>query len=464
MKCSQLKDVICTKNPAEKEIELAFCFTRDLYSQHTCVKCIEFKELPKATLNIISQISSDTYTDRDHLNEKDTNSVAIQISQVNSIDFSCNTLEINKSFISFLQNCIQLEVLNLENNNITNEAFKYLATGLLFTSKLLLPNLHLNGNPCMDNPKNIYILQVIETLRTSNRSFKCPVVKFESFLTVLELVDSVNDKPNDVAKTISLIKSLDISYSEISLSYDENIDTGVKLQSSSIVRFCNYVQYFKSLETIIMSNNNIGENIKNDLAISVLKNNNIIDVQLEGNPIYQVRECFTLFDTIRKIRTCGNSCTFKDCPETLEAFVSILKYIDASDDKTCDITENIEHLNISHFSRNSQNIHNSKEISAGLIHHLKLFRKLKTLNLSHAYLTSDALQELSEFLHNNNILLQLDISDNDIQIEGALIVLKSLDMNATLKKLNLSNNNITGINFEKIAAITCSLPNIEFDI
>ena len=49
-----------------------------------------------------------------------------------------------------------------------------------------------------------------------------------------------------------------------------------------------------------MSNNSIGEDVKNHLAISILRNN-IIDVQLEGNPIYQVRECFALFDTIRKL-------------------------------------------------------------------------------------------------------------------------------------------------------------------
>ena len=435
IKCIQLKDVICKNNPAEKEIEVAFCFTRDLYSEHNCVKCIKFKELPKATSTLISQISSDCYTDHDNLTEQITNSVVIQISQVASIDFSCNNLEINENFVSILQGCTHLEFLNLKNNNITNETFKYLATGLLFTSKLSLPNLHLNGNPCMDNIENISILQMIETLRTSNGNFKCPVVKFESFLTVLELVESVSNKPNDVAKAISRIKSLDISHSESSNPYDEDMDAGIKLQSPSIIKFCNYIKYLKSLESMNMSNNNIEENVKNDLVISVLKNSSIIDVQLEGNPIYQVRECVILFDTIRKIRMCGNSCTFKDCPEALEAFVSILNYIDAFDDKTCDFTQNIEHLNISHFCQNSQNFQNPKEISAGLIHHLKLFWKLKTLNLSHAYLTSDALQDLSEFLHNNNTLLQLDISDNDIQAEGALIVLKSLDTNTTLKKI-----------------------------
>ena len=56
--------------------------------------------------------------------------------------------------------------------------------------------------------------------------------------------------------------------------------------------------------------------------------------------------------------------------------------------------ENIEHLNINYFYQNSQSIHNPEEISASLIHHLKLFCTLKTLDLSYAYLTSDALEEL----------------------------------------------------------------------
>ena len=56
----------------------------------------------------------------------------------------------------------------------------------------------------------------------------------------------------------------------------------------------------------------------------------------------------------------------------------------------------------------------------------------------------DALKELSRFLCGNNTLLQLDLSHNSIQAEGALEILSSFDTNTTLKELNLSNNKITG--------------------
>ena len=55
----------------------------------------------------------------------------------------------------------------------------------------------------------------------------------------------------------------------------------------------------------------------------------------------------------------------------------------------------------------------------------------------------DALKELSRFLCGNNTLLQLDLSHNSIQAEGALVILSSFDTNTTLKELNLSNNKIT---------------------
>ena len=105
-----------------------------------------------------------------------------------------------------------------------------------------------------------------------------------------------------------------------------------------------------------------------------------------------------------------------------------------------------------HSSRNRpstssiEEIDSPVEISTGLIHHLILFRRLKTLNLSHAYITSQALEELSTFLENNDTLLELDISSNNILAEGTLNVLKSLDKSttSTVEKLNLNDNNICG--------------------
>ena len=465
MKCIHFEEVMCSENPAENEIELAFHL---VHNQHSCVKSIDFKECPAVTLTLISNISL-PYTDT---TKAFVTFVETQISQVKFLDFSCNDMDIDENFICVLQNCVQLEELNLENNNITNDTFKYLATGYLFTSELKVQNLHLKGNPCMDNPKNVSVLQMIEMFHLDINDFECPPAKFESFLTVLELVDSVSNKFNHVAKTISLIKSLSVCYYPEPLDSFNQQNTNqifVKLQSCDVRNFCNYLKYFKVLESINMIGNDIEEDVKDELAIAILKNYNIIEIHLEGNPVNKTR----LFDTIGEMRKHKSSYAFKNRPEMLKGLVNILMYINDFDDKTCDITENIEDLDISQFYQptpdgsqhaSSDIVDSPEEICIGLIYHLKLFGRLKTLNLSHACVTLDALQELSRFLQYNDTLLQLDISHNNIQAEGALIVLKSLHTNTTLMNLNLSNNAISKTECDEITTIIDSLPNINVNM
>ena len=60
-------------------------------------------------------------------------------------------------------------------------------------------------------------------------------------------------------------------------------------------------------------------------------------------------------------------------------------------------------------------------------------------------------------MQNNDTLLELDISHNNIQAEGALFVLRSLDKNKPPKKLNLACNKITGEKCDEIAVIIHSL-------
>ena len=385
------------------------------------------------------------------------------VTTLEELHISCNNLKLDKSFIRILQNCTQLVILDLENNNITNDTFKHLATGYLFTSTLALGNLRLNGNSCMHNPKNAAVLKMIEKrhLKSDYEYFECPPAEFNVFLTILELVDGANKISNNVPKLISCIKILNISYSEPSDSCNQqNRNTNQispKLRSSDIKIFCKYLSYFKSLESINMMNNNIDEDVIDDLAIATLKNYSINKVWLEGNPIHKIKKCFILFDTIEKMRTCESSVAFIDHPETLEGLINILKYINTFDNKTCDITENIEHLDISQCYQSPdcnsrkesfgiEKIDNPEKISTDLVIHLNLFCRLKTLNLRRAYVTSGALQELSRFLCKNDTLQELDISSNDIQAEGALIILRSLlnNTNTTLKKLNLNNNKIIG--------------------
>ena len=455
-----LEEVMCKGNPAENEIDLAFHLVKNQHSQQGCVKQINFKQQSALAQALISNTAL-SYKDQIGTCAK------LQVSQVTSIDFSYNYMEINEDFICLLENCFQLETLNMEHNKITTKAFKYyVATGIMFTSKLLPSKLQLSGNPCMvDKPKNETVLEIIQALRSKSIYYRPP--NFEQFLTVLELVDSINEKQNDVIKHISLITHLDIRYS----GQPSNLkNANQKLQSYDIKNFCKYLKYLKELKSIDMTGNNIEEDAKDDLAIALLKHPNINEIQLKGNPIHKISKCNRLFDTIKEMHMCGRSFSLKRRLEfeSLEALVTILQFIQDFNDKTYCITNSIEQLNVSWFYqpqyKSQFGTEKIDEMCIKLIHHLKLFCKLKTLNLSHVYLTANGLQELSRFLQNNDTLLELDISHNNTQAEGALVVLKSLNKNKPLiKKLNLACNKITGEKCDEIAEIIHSL-NIHADI
>ena len=345
--CRHLKEVICSENPVENTIRLAFNIVQNLCDKDSCVKSLDFREKRTEVFTFMSYISP-AYNDYATV-------LTSHVNQVTLIDFSCNGMEIDQDIICLLEICSQLEELNLENNNITNETFKYLATGFLFASKLKLSKLHLSGNPCMDNPNNLLVLQIIEKLRYNTKCcYKCPLGEFQPLLTVLELVDSIHERQNNVTKAICFFTQLNMRYSK-QLSV-KNIDQ--KLQSHHVKDLCKYLKYFKCLESLDMINNNIEEDAKDDLVNALLKQSNI-HIKLEGNPIF--KRCFRLFSTLREMHTFGKSCTFKDCPETLEALVNILQYINGFDDKTNDITNSIEKLDISKVIQCQYNTHKGHE-------------------------------------------------------------------------------------------------------
>ena len=375
------------------------------------------------------------------------------ITTLEVLHIAYNKLEPDKGFVHILQNCTKLEILHLENNRITSDIFKYLATGYLYTSKLALEALHLEKNPCMNEPKHVLVLKMIDKLHLKSNYgfFKCLPAEFSIFLFILELVHSVSDKTDHVPKIIFRIESINVSYSEYSSLCDQKKIANQKLQSHDLKQFCKYLKYLKSLECINMIDNDIkdDEDVMDTFAIAVLKNSCIIKVQLDGNPIYRSKKCVILFDTIEKMRTCTcrNSYVVEDNPEMLKGLIYILEYIDKFDDKKCDITETIEDLNISHIEAvDIKEIDNPEKMCEDLVRHIKLFCNLKTLNLSHGCVTSEAIQELSRFLKDNNTLSLLDLSYNHIQADGALDILTSLETSTctALKVLNLSNNKIAG--------------------
>ena len=98
----------------------------------------------------------------------------------------------------------------------------------------------------------------------------------------------------------------------------------------------------------------------------------------------------------------------------------------------------------------------------------KILRRTSTLiklNISKNKITDNAAGDISAAISCNTQLQELDISDNDFQTAGVKIISKTLQSISTLTKLNISKNNITYKAAEDIAvAISCNTQLQELDI
>ena len=73
---------------------------------------------------------------------------------------------------------------------------------------------------------------------------------------------------------------------------------------------------------------------------------------------------------------------------------------------------------------------------------LEVNKRLKSLRISNNPIGDDGLSAISDNLHNNQILIHLDVSYCKFQSKGVRSVGKMLNVNKTLKFLNISNNPI----------------------
>ena len=340
---------ICNDNPAKAKIEFAYDLVKNLYSLDGHVEVIDLRGCPKAVQELISVMANELA----EVSKIIATAVNFHAGKIKRIDFACNSLRINESFDCALRKLTSLEELDLSMNKITSKTFIHLVKGFLFTRHLKLGNLYLENNPCTNDKENHLLLEIIDHIRSSNDSFKCLPANFNAFLFILECFNGINTKNCDVHDKIVHMRSLDLSSLVVGDLEKEGLSRPskkqAKLSCTDAQKFCRYLNHFQSLEIINLGYNNIKDDAKNCLVISVLRNSSIVNVRLEENPIYKKGRIVTLFKTLEDIRKSQDEFNFKDLPEVLQAFVELLAYIDGFADKTCDIVENIEYLYIKDF-------------------------------------------------------------------------------------------------------------------
>ena len=237
--CAGLEELIYDNNPASNEIEVALHLAKSFHGDEGSVQSINFKGYPAAAGSFVSAFSSGS----EGLHGTFATRLKVHASQVKQIDLSSANLLVNESFVLMLKKCTNLQVLNLSDNGITNETFKHVAAGYLYTSKLKCADVDLKSNHCASTEKCYSILNLIDEIRSIEKNFMClPAneftclpAKFEAFLAVLELIDKVDSEESDVCRVISMIEILKSSYSEIASTFSpDHKQDNARKQSLSI--------------------------------------------------------------------------------------------------------------------------------------------------------------------------------------------------------------------------------------
>ena len=219
------------------------------------------------------------------------------IMQTKVIDISCNGLEADDgcSLGQSLPLLTNLKILIITENNITDEASKSLTTGMLFT-----PNLkQFKYDKKMFSDDSTMILNMIRRLRMTSAGlpFKCAPPKIEALLFILNCINDNEEKvqSSDIVSTIGLI-------AELNLSHSEPITLDHKLTSEDIKKLCAVLRWFKQLEVLDVSNNEITVEARTSLEMLMLQMSTLNTIKLIGNPICDDKPSMAVFETITNIR------------------------------------------------------------------------------------------------------------------------------------------------------------------
>ena len=307
-----------------------------------------------------------------------------------------------------LKNISSLKVLDLSNNNITEQAADELAAVIRINKSL--EKLSLDGNHLRSS-----IVVVVNALQEI------------SSLTVLHLNDNKN-RSEELGTAISSVVTKNKLMGILSLRDNGLNDDGVINIAQSLCK-CS------KLKVLNLQNNNITEKAAEALASVVSSNGGLLQLRLGNNQLQ--------LGVIKITRGLKN--------------ISLLKILDLHDNNitgqaakelaaAIKVNKSLEKLWL-----NGNNLGSSTVV---IVNALKEISSLTELNLNDNKNKSEELAPAISFVVKNNYLLErLLLSDNGLNGDGIIKISQSLCKHSKLKVLNLQSNNINEEAAEALASI-----------
>ena len=305
----------------------------------------------------------------------------------------------SKAMLSSLRVIRTLKVINLESNNIDEDAATELAGHL--HSNNILEQLWLRGNELYDKGASI----VLQSLH--------------NFSTLLILDLSYNHLSSESADGIAVVVGNNCSLQQLWLDGNELLTRGV-------VRIASALKKLSSLRILSLCSNGITDDAAEEISNVITNNTLLVDLLLGNNQLESKGVCTIamakrkLFD-LRKLDLSNNHIT----PDAAEELAITLS--------NC--------ANLKQLFLNDNMLGNEGTIK--IANALKCINTLQVLTLSNNNITESAADVLVDVLRNNISLKILLISENDLQTTGVNLIAQTAAKNIiTLQLLDVSNNNI----------------------
>ena len=327
------------------------------------------------------------------------------ITTLEELNISSNGLKANAVCLGqHLHLLVNLRILDISKNDISDDATKSLTTGMLLT-----PNLEeFKYDENLFSEDSTMIFKMTHRLHnTSNaKIFKCTPSEIKALVFILNCINDNEEKlqSSDMVSTISHITELNLSHNEPTTLY-------YKLTSEDLNELCTVLRWFKQLKVLDVRNNNITDEARKSLAKVMLQFStlNTCSLKLHGNPIFDDKLSMAIFYTIEDMRKKKIRSIIHDYNNSSIECQCILYIMDCLNQ-----LENPNCL-ISFESITTVDTDSESKYGAKILEYLKFLPFLRDLKINAVTCITDCgIHQLSKYLSYNRMLTTLDLSVCDL--------------------------------------------------
>ena len=315
------------------------------------------------------------------------------------------TTKIGKS----LQKISSLRKLYINHNNITDKAAEDIAAAILCNIRLQELNL---GNNKLQTPGTIKIARSLQEI-----------------LSLSKLYINHNNITDKAADDIAAAISCNIKLQEFDVS-------GNNLQTTGVVKIVKVLKDISTLRKLYLSNVNITDEVADGIAAVISCNTAMEVLDVSGNNFkamgtVKIAKSLQKISSLTKLYIHNNNIT----DETADDIAAVI---------SCNV--HLQELNLG-----NNNLQTSGTTKIGKS--LQKISSLTKLYINYNNISHEAADDIAAAISCNTKLQECDVSGNNLQTTGVVKIVKVLKDISTLRKLYLSNVNITDEVADGIAAV-----------